>query len=515
MTEAVDWLERRAKLSPDKLALIDTLEGRELTYRQWNQQVNQTAHFLRNRFGVRKGDRITILATNSVEYLDIWFACNKLGAILQNMNWKLALPEIELLIQDTKPKALVYSSEFTDSVHRLQLRDDIPSLEAFIAIDQKASERDSLLSERSEHRIIQPERPEMSHRDPWVICYTGGTTGLPKGAVLTIENITWNAINTCMSWGIGYNDVAILNAPLFHTGAMNVFTSPLVYSGGTSVVCSTFNVEQVFDLISSGLVSIFFGVPTMFSMMQNHSRWDSTDFAHLKFIISGGAPCPLPIFEKFWEKGVDFKTGYGLTEAGPNTFWLPSSEVKLKPGAVGYPLMNVEVKLHDSSGMPITEPDIAGELLIRGPHRIPGYWNNPEATADAIDEEGWLHTGDLAIYDEDGAYTVVGRSKEMYITGGENIYPAEIESMLHSHEWVAEAAVFGVPDTKWGEVGLAVIALKPGYTLTAREVSQFLKERIAKYKVPRSFHFIDELPKTGAGKINKKRLKEEFGKLEG
>jgi fatty-acyl-CoA synthase len=281
------------------------------------------------------------------------------------------------------------------------------------------------------------------------------------------------------------------------------------------VVCSTFNVEQVFDLISSGLVSIFFGVPTMFSMMQNHSRWDSTDFAHLKFIISGGAPCPLPIFEKFWEKGVDFKTGYGLTEAGPNTFWLPSSEVKLKPGAVGYPLMNVEVKLHDSSGMPITEPDIAGELLIRGPHRIPGYWNNPEATADAIDEEGWLHTGDLAIYDEDGAYTVVGRSKEMYITGGENIYPAEIESMLHSHEWVAEAAVFGVPDTKWGEVGLAVIALKPGYTLTAREVSQFLKERIAKYKVPRSFHFIDELPKTGAGKINKKRLKEEFGKLEG
>ncbi len=514
MIEAVDWLERRAKLSPNKLALIDTIGGRELTYKQWNAQVNQTAWFLQSKMDVRRGDRVTLLASNSVEYLDLLYACNKLGAVLQNMNWKLAVPEIEMLIKDMKPKGLIYSAEFLDIIHRLQLRDDLSSIHEYVALGKKSRKKDLDFFERDNYRTTKLDRPVITIKDPWVVCYTGGTTGLPKGAILSIENITWNAINTTMSWGVGQDDVAILNAPLFHTGALNVFTTPLVYSGGTSIVCNTFDADQVFDLVSSGLVSVFFGVPTMFAMMQHHPRWEEADFSNLKFIISGGAPCPLPVFEKFWEKGVDFKTGYGLTEAGPNTFWLPADEVQKKPGAVGYPLMQVELGIVDKSGIPITEPDMSGELLIRGPHRTPGYWNNPEATSDAIDDEGWLHTGDLAIFDEDGCYTVVGRAKDMYITGGENIYPAEVESVIYGHDDIAEVAVFGVPDEKWGEIGLAVIALKPGVKLGRKDIVKFLKERIAKYKIPRYFEFVEELPKTGAGKINKKVLKEEYGKLE-
>lgn len=514
MIDAVDWLERRAKLSPYKLALIDTLSGRELTYKEWNVQVNKTARFLQSALDIKKGDRITLLASNSVEYLDVLFACNKLGAVLQNMNWKLAVPEIEMLIKDMKPKGLIYSEEFFDAVYKLQLRNDLPSMEAFIAIGKKTREKDIHFSERESFRDSAPDKPEVNIKDPWVICYTGGTTGLPKGAILSLENITWNAINTTMSWGIGQDDVAILNAPLFHTGALNVFTTPLVYAGGTSIVCKTFDVDQVFDLISSGLVSVFFGVPTMFSMMQHHSRWESADFSQIKFIISGGAPCPMPVFEKFWEKEVDFKTGYGLTEAGPNTFWLPAEDVQKKPGAVGYPLMQVELMLADISGIEITEAGIAGELLIKGPHRTPGYWNNPEATEEAIDEDGWLHTGDLAEFDEDGCYYVVGRAKDMYITGGENVYPAEVESVLYGHDDIAEVAVFGVPDRKWGEVGIAVLAIHSDAEIGRKELVEYLKERIARYKIPRYFEFIDELPKTGAGKINKKVLKEKFGKLE-
>ncbi len=514
MTAAIDWLERRASLSPTKLALIDTINGRELTYSQWNKQVNQTAHFLREKLDVEKGDRVTMLASNSVEYLDVWFACNKLGAILQNMNWKLAVPEIEALIKDAKPKTMIYSSEFIPAVQKLQLRNDIGSIKHFVAIDDKTRISDLGIADRNQYRTTQPERPEMSLKDPWVICYTGGTTGLPKGAILSIENITWNAINTTMSWGVGDDDVSILNTPLFHTGALNVLTSPLVYAGGTTIICKTFDVDQVFDLVNSGIATVYFGVPTMFAMMQSHPKWKSANFSNLKFVVTGGAPCPIPIFERFWEKKVDFKTGYGLTEAGPNTFWLPAEQVQEKPGAVGYPLMEVDIKIIDKSGETITEPNISGQLLIQGPHRTPGYWNNPAATDEIIDSEGWLHTGDLASFDEDGCYFIVGRAKDMYITGGENIYPSEVESVIYAHEAIAEAAVFGVSDKKWGEVGHAVVALKPGFELTKMKLRNFMKKRIAKYKLPHDITFVDELPKTAAGKINKKSLKEEFGKLE-
>jgi fatty-acyl-CoA synthase len=247
----------------------------------------------------------------------------------------------------------------------------------------------------------------------------------------------------------------------------------------------------------------------MFIMLQQHPRWEEADFSRLKIVISGGAPCPMPVFEKFWERDVNFKTGYGLTEAGPNTFWLPPEDVRRKPGSVGFPLFHIDVKIVREDG---TEcgPDEVGELLIRGPHVCAGYWNNPEATAEAF-KDGWLHTGDLAKRDAEGYYYIVGRIKDMFISGGENVYPAEIESVLYAHPAVAEAAVIGIPDPKWGEVGRAIVALRPGASVTEEELLAFCRERLARYKVPKSIVFVDALPKTGAGKIDKERLKKEYG----
>jgi len=502
-----DFLQRRAQLTPDKLAIRDTITRRDVTYAAWNGQANRTANYLR-ALGVQPGDRVAVYATNSMPYLDIWMACGKIGAVLQNLNWRLTPLELEGLCQDAAPVVLIYSGQFVDEVNRM--RPNVSSVQHFVAIDAQAHADDESFGDCDAlPSTLTAPRPDLDWNSPWVICYTGGTTGLPKGAILSHGNMTWNSINTVMSWGLDQNDVAILNSPLFHTGGLNVFTLPLIHAGGTNILCSGFDADQVFDLVSEGGVTLFFGVPTMFVVMQQHPRWPDADFSRLKLVISGGAPCPMPIFERFWDKGVDFKTGYGLTEAGPNTFWLPAADVRRKPGAVGFPLMHIDVKVVRTDGT-ACEPDEPGELLIRGPHVTPGYWNNPTATAAAI-RDGWLYTGDLATCDREGYHTIVGRLKDMIISGGENVYPAEVESAMYRHPAVKEAALIGVPDDKWGEVGRAIVVKEPGRDLNDEALIAFLCERLARYKVPKSVIFVETLPKTGAGKVDKKVLVEQYG----
>jgi len=501
-----DWLHRRAQLSPNRIALQDAATGREITYFEWNATANRVTNYLRE-LGLERGDRVAVYATNALAYLDIWQACGKIGVILQNLNWRLTVNELRPLIADAQPSVLIYSDEFIAQVN--ELRFSLTSVQHFVALNTQADPTDDLFSARDNCPDTLANRPDLHPDDPWVICYTGGTTGLPKVAILTHRNMTWNSVNTVMSWGLDQDDSTILNAPLFHTGGLNVFTLPLIHAGGKSIVCQKFDCDQVFDLIERNGVTLYFGVPTMFIAMQQHPRWSSVDFSRLKLIISGGAPCPLPVFERFWERGIDFKTGYGLTEAGPNTFWLPAAEVRRKPGAVGYPLMHVDVNVVRPNGTPC-DTDEGGELIIRGEHVTPGYWNNPAATAEAI-RDGWLHTGDLARRDADGCYTIVGRIKDMIISGGENVYPAEIESILHSHPAVAEAAVIGVPDPKWGEVGRAIVVLENGSTATPEELAKFLSGKLAGYKIPKTFVFVDKLPLTGPGKIDKRLLKEQYG----
>jgi fatty-acyl-CoA synthase len=504
-----DWLYRRQLLSPNKVALIDAINHNQpITYIEWNQRVNQLANFLLEGLKIRRGDRLSIYALNRVEYLDTLFACNKLGAILQVINWRLKVRELTEIIHDVAPRVLIYSQEFQNEVNELRSR--LPTVEHFVSLDPATNADDTIWPiEKENWPKTQPPLVELGWDDPWVICYTGGTTGFPKGAILHYRSITANSLNSIVSWGIRSDDVIPQFMPFFHTGGINVLTLPLVHMGGMNIVCGGFDIDQLFDQIETLGVTFFFAVPTMFLMMIQHPRWEALDLSDVRLVMSGGGTCPKVVYEAFWEKGVEFKAGYGLTEAGPNTFWMPSEFAKRKIGSVGRPLFHVDVKLVDEKGEELGIGEV-GHLLIRGPHVFGGYWNKPEETEQVL-VNGWLHTGDLAQKDEDGDFTIVGRLKDMIKSGGENIYPSEVEDVMHSHPSVAEAALIPVPDPKWGEVGRAIVSLRSGKTLQENEFILWLRDRVAHYKVPKSILFVDQLPKTAANKPDKKKLVEDFG----
>ena len=500
-----DWLEKRAQYTPDRIALSDTITGGDTTYAAWNARANQTANLL-DTLGVRAGDLVSVYASNCAAYLDLLFACGKIGAVLHNLNWRLTVHELRAILADAKPRAFVYGHEWSEQA--ASLKDALDTKALVIGINGEA-EGDIALAERESQPDTLRRRIDLGADHPWSIYYTGGTTGLPKGAVLTHANMTWNSVNTVTSWGITADHAAPLQLPFFHIGGPNVFMLPLVHVGGRTVLCRGFDLDQSFDLIETGTVTHFMGVPTMFVMMQNHERWPNADFSRLSLVISGGAPCPLPVMERFWAKGVDFKTGYGLTEAAGNNFWLPPEEVRARAGSVGYPLFHIDIRIAREDGDEC-DADEPGELLIRGPHVFAGYLNRPEATA-AVLRDGWLHTGDIARRAADGCTTIIGRIKDMFISGGENVYPAEVESVMHAHPAVAEAALVGVPDERWGECGCAFVVVARGHTLDETTLLTFLAERLAKYKLPRSAVFVETLPRTAVGKIDKLRLIREHG----
>jgi fatty-acyl-CoA synthase len=451
---------------------------------------------------VGKGDRVAVYASNCLEYLDLFWAAPKIGAMLQNLNWRLTVHELKGIIESGAPKILIYSEDWRRQLEKL--KPDFTTVEHVIAMTNPApGERD--FKERDSMNADLIDVPELTLDDPWGIYYTGGTTGLPKGAVITHGNVTWNSVNTITSWGISANHKAALQLPFFHIGGPNIFMVPLVHSGGTTILCSGFDPDETFDLVERSGITHYVAVPTMFQMLQEHPRWDQADFSKLELVISGGAPCPLPVMQKFWDRGIDFKMGYGLTEASGNNFWLPPEMVQEKIGSVGFPIFHIDMKIIRDDG---SECDAGeeGELLIRGPHIVAGYWNNPGATAETI-RDGWLHTGDMARRDEDGCYSILGRSKEMFISGGENVYPAEIESVLSAHPEVMEAAVVGVPHATWGEVGRAFVVVTEAYD--EEDLRAFLADRLARYKLPREIIVLDALPLTAIGKLDKKLLASE------
>ena len=496
-----DWLDKRAKLTPSAVALIDYASGTETTYREWNERANQTANYLRS-LGIGKGDRVAVYAMNRPEYLDLFWAAPKIGAVLQNLNWRLTVHELKGIVETGAPKVLVYSEDWKEQVE--ELKPSFSTVEHVVAMGPPGP-GDRHISERDSMPVSLEDQPELELDDPWGIYYTGGTTGLPKGAVLTHGNVTWNSVNTITSWGISCRHKAALQLPFFHIGGPNIFMAPLVHAGGTTILCTGFDPDETYDLLETSGITHYVGVPTMFQLLQEHPRWDDADFSKLELVISGGAPCPIPIMQKFWDRGIDFKMGYGLTEASGNNFWLPPERVQEKVGSVGYPIFHIDMKTIRDDGTACDDGE-EGELLIRGPHVVAGYWRNPEATAETI-RDGWLHTGDIAVRDADGCYSILGRSKEMFISGGENVYPAEIESVLMAHPQVLDAAVVGVPHPTWGEVGRAFIVAGDSYD--ENELIAFLQERLARYKLPRSIVLIDALPLTAIGKVDKKRLEQQ------
>lgn len=494
-----DWLGRRALYTPLKEGLV-IMPGAQraglgnpggtpmrLSYLDWNKRANRMAHFLRGQ-GVVKGDRVAVLAQNCVEMLDLLFACGKLGAIYVPYNWRLTRAELSPLIADAEPKLLFYGPQFESMIVELAMPGSVGLLELDL----------------SSYPEEQPPAAEVKLEDPWMILYTGGTTGRSRGAVLSHRQVTWNAWNTIAGWGLSPEDRVPVVTPFFHTGGLNVFTTPMVQLGGTSVLMGPFEAGRLLEAVEQERLTVVFMVPTMFQMMMEHPGFAQADFSRVRFFISGGAPCPRPIYEAYWAKGAKFRSGYGLTEVGPNNFGLPDHEIQRKAGSVGFPLFHVAMRIMD--GDRECGPGEVGELQIAGEHACSGYWRDPEAT-QAANPDGWFRTGDLAYCDAEGYYYIVDRKKDMFISGGENVYPVEVEASIYQHPAVAEVAVVGVPDAKWGEVGCAFVVVKSGAALTEDELLEHCRERLARYKVPKAVLFRPELPRSAAGKILKRELR--------
>ena len=499
-----DWLARWAVYAPEKTALVDVATEKRLSYRELNWRADCLAGALRARLGVGKGDRVAVLAHNCAETLELFFALGKLGAVLVPLNSRLATSELAYILNDAQPKVCFYGPDFAATA--LELAHGLSDTH-MLAYQPAAGETgyEALLASHAGHAAPSPA--EVSLDDPHVILYTSGTTGMPKGAMLTHGTITWNAVNTQVGWDLRHDDITLTHTPFFHTGGLNVLTTPLIHRGGTIILMKQFDAARSLELIARERCTVVFAVPTMFHMMLEAQNFETSDLSSVRFFITGGAPCPVPLIEAYARRGLTFKQGYGLTEAGPNCFTLDARDAIRKAGSVGFPNFHVDVRVVDDEGVDVPAGAV-GELLIRGPHVIKGYWKNPDATAASL-QDGWLRTGDLVRKDEEGYYYIVDRKKDMIISGGENIYPAELEQLLHAHPAVVEAAVIGIPHAKWGEVGRAVVVLRSPGLVSEAELIAYLGERVARYKLPKSVAFVDGLPRNPTGKVLKTVLRQE------
>ncbi len=501
---AADLLTSRSRLTPDREALLELESGRRFSYADLNARACRLANFLAG-LGVRPGDRVSILAHNSVAYLDLFYGLAKIGAIFAPLNWRLTANELSYIVGDCTPKVMLVGPEFAGVWTEMQATADVQHVVSLDGADIPAALRyDDGLAAAS---LAEPPRPPLDGESPYCILYTSGTTGKPKGAVLPHRQILWNCINTVVSWGLSEKDVSPVLTPLFHAGGLFAFLTPLLYAGGRIILAKGFDAEQSLRVIQEERCTAILGVPTLFQMWLDAPGFASADFSAVHFFISGGAPLPVPLVEAWRaQQPVVFRQGYGLTEVGPNCFSMTDAESFRKTGSVGKPIFHSQMRLADpASGLDVPAGE-TGELLIRGPHVCSGYWCNPEATAQAL-VDGWFHTGDMARVDDEGFYTIAGRFKDMIISGGENIYAAEVEKVFRDHPAVQDAALIGLPDPKWGEVGLMVVVLKAGKTTSEDDLRQFCAGRLARYKVPKQVAFVDALPVSPYGKVLKAELK--------
>jgi len=511
-----DYLGRREIYSPDKLAIIDAGKKPEirLTYREWNARVNRLANWLRDVAGIGKGDRVAILARDGIEHLDCFYACAKLGAIHTALNWRLHWREMVGLIENTTPKVLIYSDDFKPSIVEIEnaTRNTQHAIRNYLHIEGDGISGSLHFETTLQSAPTTPVACEtLEVEDTACLLFTGGTTGLPKGAMISHRMICWNVLNTVIH-DLHHDDIYLNVFPLFHAGGLFAYMSSQIVFGNTSILTRQFDPVQVLDLIQRERVTVFAGVPTMYQVMFNAPNFETADLSSLRFCTSGGAPLPVPVVEQYTrKKNIRFKQGFGMTEYGPGLFALAPEDAIRKAGSIGRPNFFIDVRVVDDTNQPVGVNKL-GELVLKGPSRFSGYWNNPEASRAVLDDEGWFHTGDIVRHDEEWYFYVLDRKKDMFISGGENVYPAEIEAVLYKHPAVHMCAVIGIPDSKWGEVGKACVVLKPGAQASEQDILAHMQNHLAKYKVPKSVALLDALPLSGMGKILKRDLRERFSK---
>lgn len=491
-----DWLAKWAVYSPDKVAAKEYETQRTMTYGQLDAASNRVSRHWTEVYGLQAGDRVAIIAENCLEYLVLIGVAQKTGCILVPLNYRLATAEIDYLIQDAAPRLMITAPAFRELVagsahfqgvaHHLSLEEVLTAAAA-----QEGSPYPSI--------ALHPE-------DPAFILYTSGTTGFPKGALYTHQMLFWNSINTAMSLIVNSESRTVNCMPPFHTGGLNVLMTPFLHHGGYTCLMQKFDADAVMAALDTEAVTLFMGVPTMLKMMADSPAFEAAQLEALHYIIVGGEPMPIPLIETWHGKGVPIRQGYGMTEVGPNLTSLHHDDAIRKQGSIGRPNFYVNIRIVRPDGSPC-DVDEPGELLLYGDMVTTGYWQNPAATDKAF-AGSWFKTGDRVRQDAEGYLYVVDRIKNMFISGGENVYPAEVERVLIAHPAIAEVAVIGIPHEKWGEVGKAVVVLRDAdVNLTIEEIKAFCTQQLSKFKIPKALEIVSALPKTASGKIDRKAMK--------
>jgi fatty-acyl-CoA synthase len=495
-----DWISHHSRRTPDKIAAIDLGTGRQFTYREFDCRIGRLAGYLTQAFCIGRSDRVAVLARNTTDIFEIQFACGRIGAIFVPLNWRLTVPELAFIIDDVEPELLIHDPDFAPAATTLQSR------HGGLRLLERPDAYERAIAASS--RLVACE--EMTHDDISTIIYTSGTTGRPKGAMITHGMTFWNAINA--GWlSITEASTGLTFLPLFHVSGLNTYANPIFHAGGTAAIMRGFDPGEGLRIIGDTAVGIthIHGVPATYQAMAQHRDFEETDLSRLAGATVGGAPVPLPVLDCWHRRGVTLSQGFGMTETGPAVLTLPGKDARRKAGSVGKPLLHTEVTVRLGNGSR-ARPGETGELWVKGPNVSPGYWKHPEAGSLGF-ADGWLRTGDAVRVDSDGFYYVVDRWKDVYISGGENVYPAEVEQVLCQIDAVAEAAVIGIKDQRWGETGRAIIVVKPGCNLSEMEIAAHCRANLAGFKNPRSVRFVGSLPRNAAGKVHKPTLREQFG----
>jgi fatty-acyl-CoA synthase len=500
-----DILGERARLSPEVVALIHAPSRRQFTYAELNERAVKCARVWTDLCSLHPGDRVCLLSENRVEYVDAFWAAGKSGILLVPLGTRSTAHELSQVFADCKPRCLMYSASHEKLGKELN---DLGAVEYSLNLDAENDSPAALSYPKAIDRVSTTPLPaHLQPEDIFCLLYTSGTTGRPKGVMIPHRQIAWNAYNTVISWQLRETDRVQVYTPMYHAGGLTVFMAPLFAIGGSIVLHDRFDPAELLQAFTEYRCTILFGVPTIFKMLLDTPELAALDFSHLRWCCSGGAPLPPELLRTYQERGLTFRQGYGLTEVGVNCFAMNDEDSVRKPGSIGKPMMFTGAKLIDSAGNHVAANDV-GELCLRGPHVSRGYWNNPAATGQVLDAQGWFHTGDLARCDQDGFFYIAGRSKDMIISGGVNIYPAEIENEVLGHPAVAEVSILGVADEKWGEVPVAFVALKPGARANEGELIEFLRPKINKIKLPRQVIFVKALPRNAYGKVLKTHLQD-------
>ncbi|MEM8755498.1 MAG: long-chain fatty acid--CoA ligase [Pseudomonadota bacterium] len=494
-----DWLSHHARTTPDAPCWTDLHSDRAFTFAEAEDRCRRLAAHLKRACGVGRGDRVAVLAMNSTDVMEVHSACAKIGAIFLPLNWRLEAPEIDFIVEDASPRVLIHDGATKAIVDAMTAK--VPHVIETTGGGQ-ASEYETAIAGSDGDVALEV----MSHDDTWTIMYTSGTTGRPKGAPNTYGMAFWNAVNLGVPTGLSPKSVGLTILPLFHTGGLNTYTTPLLHAGGHSLIMRAVEPGQILSLVDSGRVSHFLAVPAVYLFMSQHPDFATTDFSAIRTAAVGGAPTPTPLLEAFKAKGIAIVQGFGMTETSPCVSLQTPEDAFAKPGSAGKAALHTELKIVREDGTD-ADPDEMGELWVRGANITPGYWNRPEANAKEF-EDGWFKTGDAARIDADGDLWIVDRWKDMYISGGENVYPAEVENTLFALDGVADGAIVGAPDERWGEVGVAFVVKAEGAALDEDAVIGWFHGKVGRFKIPKRVVFTDELPRNATGKVLKRVLRD-------